>query len=340
MLALLLFKLCDYTSAIMLATNNIPPSTELLKSYDQQLLSSTQQPSSKIEDSLVNADLVHFTYKSNQLNDQKNVAIINRSKRNSKVVDRSFIRLGRLDTENNRQMNFNDRLPSKPGNNFIRFGRSEPSSSSIKNTGFIRFGRSNSNNKGYIRLGRNDDDRSDIMRFGRRGDKFIRFGRNDGGVGGKSNNHFNNDVADTDVTPETYAIRGENDDFFKILRPVPRIGRNDKFIRFGRRDKGFIRFGKKSIDDNKNLSKISDQSLNDNQSSETLKSETKEIIGDQITHPLHVLIDKSDLNNEEPAVKPFGMINNDKDYNNDHYYQTNLINEDSELFDDDNIDSI
>lgn len=331
MLALLLFKLCDNTLAIIV-TNAIPISTEIHKNYDQQLLTPTQ-PISQFNDITITDDDITqlLSHKSNQLNDLHNSAAINRSKRNSKGPDRSFIRLGRLDIDNNRQMNFHDRFPSKPDKSFIRFGRSEPpsSASSVKNTGFIRFGRSN-NNKGFIRLGRNDD-RSDIMRFGRRGDKFIRFGRNDGGINSKIQSNSNVDDG-TDVTPdqETFAARagGDNDDFFKILRPVPRIGRNDKFIRFGRRDQGFIRFGKKS-DDNRNLSKTNDQS--ENQSLETLKSETKEIIGDQITHPMHV----SDFEEE----KPFQLLKNDKDYY-DHYYQTNLINEDNDQFENDNTDPI
>lgn len=146
---------------------------------------------------------------------------IMRDKRNVKRGEKNFVRLGRDSEEYSRFL--------RAEKNLIRFGRNDNS----KGTGFIRLGRSD---KGLIRFGRNDN--SEAMRFGRRGDKFIRFGRNNGGVdAAKSKDSFfvANDLNAIDIP-------------FQPSRPISRPGRTDKYIRFGRGDNGFIRLGKKDVD--------------------------------------------------------------------------------------------
>lgn len=143
---------------------------------------------------------------------------IMRDKRNVKRGEKNFVRLGRDGEEYSRYL--------RAEKNLIRFGRNDNS----KGNGFIRLGRGD---KGLIRFGRNDN--SEAMRFGRRGDKFIRFGRNNGGVDNlKSKDNFF-------VANDLNAI----DTPFQPSRPISRPGRTDKYIRFGRGDKGFIRLGKK-----------------------------------------------------------------------------------------------
>lgn len=146
---------------------------------------------------------------------------IMRDKRNVKRSEKNFVRLGRDNEEYSRY--------ARADKNLIRFGRNDNS----KGTGFIRFGRSD---KGLIRFGRNDN--SESMRFGRRGDKFIRFGRNNGGLDdpkSKDNYFVANNLNSIDNT-------------FQPTKPNNRPGRTDKYIRFGRGDNGFIRFGRKDED--------------------------------------------------------------------------------------------
>lgn len=161
-----------------------------------------------------------------------------------------FIRLGR-DPYNSK----------KSDKNLIRFGRNE----SPKTNGFIRFGRSDNS---FMRFGRNSEDAGEPMRFGRRGDKFIRFGRSGGGGGSSVAAQKTHPVVkdrsledflktnDRIVSPESIAAAAGDFDSLSsdsLLRaalqsPPPtlnRFGRNGNFIRFGRRDNGFIRLGKK-----------------------------------------------------------------------------------------------
>lgn len=142
-----------------------------------------------------------------------------RDKRNVKRGEKNFVRLGRDGEEYSRYL--------RSEKNLIRFGRND----NLKGNGFIRLGRSE---KGLIRFGRNDN--SDAMRFGRRGDKFIRFGRNNGGV-------------DDAKSADSFLVannRNVLDNSFQPPVPISRPSRTSNYIRFGRGgDKGFLRFGKK-----------------------------------------------------------------------------------------------
>lgn len=148
--------------------------------------------------------------------------------------ERGYIRLGRNDATS----------PSDGGNRYtdkhlIRFGRNE---SPAKPNNFIRFGRSD---KAFVRLGRDDQD--DTMRFGRRGDKFIRFGRS--GAGDLKTDQLAKLRAfgEPIVNSENNLDEMLQTKLFDIVHPSSkRLSRNDKFIRFGRRDNGFIRLGKKN----------------------------------------------------------------------------------------------
>lgn len=167
-----------------------------------------------------------------------------------------FIRLGRDPSY--------DGYSRKSDKNLIRFGRNE----SPKTNGFIRFGRSDNS---FMRFGRNSEDTGgEAMRFGRRGDKFIRFGRSGGGGGSGSvmpqqlqhiskersledlfrvNNNDRMVTSDAATTGGVGFDASENFLRAALLQSSPstlnRIGRNGNFIRFGRRDNGFIRLGKK-----------------------------------------------------------------------------------------------
>lgn len=141
-----------------------------------------------------------------------------RDKRNVKRSEKNFVRLGRDGEEYSRYQGSDK--------NLIRFGRNDNG----KGIGFIRLGRSD---KGMLRFGRNDN--SDSVRFGRRGDKFIRFGRNNGGL-------------DNINSKDSFFVANNLNAVESSLQPartISRPGRTDKYIRFGRGDTGFLRLGRK-----------------------------------------------------------------------------------------------
>lgn len=312
--ALLLLKMCNLSSATNAGIASPPVAVHVQETF----VAATQNPISFTDDALVTADIDHFIHKSSRMSDPTNAATLmkRRPKRNSLRADNNgFIRLRQPDTEaadTNVYANIYDREARPDNNGFIRFGRNEPSS--VKSNAFIRFGRGG--NKGFMRFGRNDET-SDIMRFGRRGDKFIRFGRNDGGAGKGDSQKSDSTNGAAAVGQETFAIRDENDDIFRFLRPVPRVGRNDKFIRFGRRDQGFIRFGKRSN------GLPSGELGGDEHRTSTLGAPDLVVrqkeTGDEL---LKQRINASTLDEEDPSQTT-------KDYY-DHYYHTNWNNDDTD----------
>lgn len=240
LIVLLFLRLCNYANLVKgtklpaLAMNNKPLELQAFASAPQH-------------------NDIYYLHESVGLN--KNFM---RAKRDTYRNDKGFIRFGRNSERNDNLENMFERQ-AKADRGFIRLGRNE---GSRNNNGFIRFGRSGKDS--FVRFGRNDEG----MRFGRRGDKFIRFGRS--AAAAKRSPGMSNDmdnIAPKSMT-ENFALN-DNEYIVKFVKPIARYGRPDKFIRFGRRDQGFIRFGKRGnsvnntdSDDSNELSSSNDISGN------------------------------------------------------------------------------